>query len=32
LKVDDKRASDESAAEKVAAVEAVLGREARGSD
>ena len=32
LKVDDKRVSDESAAEKVDAVEAVLGREARSED
>ncbi len=29
LKIDDKRASDQSAAEKVAAVEEALGREAR---
>ena len=29
LKIDDKRSSDESASEKVAAVEAALGREAR---
>jgi len=32
LKVDDKRTSDETAAEKVEAVEAVLGREARNED
>ena len=32
LKVDDKRTSDESAAEKVDAVEAALGREARSED
>ncbi|MFW5978238.1 MAG: MTH1187 family thiamine-binding protein [Halohasta sp.] len=32
LKVDDKRVSDESAAEKVEAVEAVLGREARSDE
>lgn len=32
LKIDDKRTSDESAAEKVDAVEAALGREARSED
>jgi len=32
LKLDDKRASDRSAADKVAAVEDELGREARGGD
>lgn len=32
LKIDDKRASDETAAEKVEAVENVLGREARGDN